>query len=277
MNTLDGTRAVRLADALSHGPQGEIDGHDRVASGPFREILAKHLPNADGKTCVACDFTYTPTLPLCPPVATALRELSLGDARSHTPKSPLARYTTAKLRALASKHTGEGRCQRCGFIYSTQIRQCPTSRRIFTELESRGTASLTQPRADQGLCAGKGAGWTVNGNQSAPWKRAMAACSVCPLLAQCTAELEKRLTAGKTVREQIQAGRLFTITGREIELEKIEEFAVARGRTKNATRKTRKQEQAALTPAPTAVPEISTVPALPAKTSQLSLFDVAAA
>lgn len=271
MNTLDGTRAVRLADALSHGPQGEIDGHDRIASRPFREILAKHRPTADGKTCVVCNFTYTPTLPLCPSVATALRELSLGDARSHTPKSPLARYTTVKLRAMASKHTGEGRCQRCGFVYSAQMRQCPSSRRITAELESRGSAPATQPRADQGLCAGKGVGWTVSGHQSAPWKRAMAACSVCPLLTQCAVELEKRLALGKTVREQIQAGRLFTISGREISTEKIEEFAVARGRTKNAKSQTRKKKPAPLTTAPTAVP------ALPTKSPQLPLFEVTAA
>lgn len=271
MNTLDGTRAVRLADARSHAPNDNLDGRDRVANGPFREILAKHLPNAAGTSCAACDFTYTPTLPLCPSVATALRELSLGDARSHTPKSPLAGYTTVKLRAMASKHTGEGRCQRCGFIYSAQMRKCPSSRRITAELESRGSSPATQPRADQGLCAGKGVGWTVSGHQSAPWKRAIAACSVCPLLAQCAVELENRLAVGKTVREQIQAGRLFTLSGREIPTAKIEEFAVARGRTKNAKSQTRKQKPAPPITAPTAVP------ALPAKKSQLSLFEVAAA
>ena len=271
MNTLDGTRAVRLADTHSKATSGNLDDGERVAYGPFREILAKHLPNAAGTSCVACDFTYTPTLPLCPPVATALRELSSGDARSDNPKSPLARYSTVKLRAMSNTHTGKGRCRRCGFVYSAQMRQCPSSRRIAAELESRGKAPVTQPRANQGLCAGKGVGWTVSGHQPAPWKRAIAACSVCPLLTQCNAELEERLAAGKTVREQIQAGRLFTISGREIPANKIEEFAVARGRTKNAKRQTRKQKPAPLTTAPSAVP------VTPAKASQLSLFEVAAA
>ncbi|MGK2237522.1 MAG: hypothetical protein ACI9JD_000065 [Rhodococcus sp. (in: high G+C Gram-positive bacteria)] len=275
MNTLDGARAVRLADAQFHAPRAEIDGSGRAAGGHPREILATHRPNADHTSCTACDFTYTPALPLCPSVAEALRELSIGDTRPHTKTSPLARHSTAKLRAMANTHTGGGRCARCGFVYSAQMRRCPTLRNIATELESRGSAPMTQPRTDQGLCAGKGTGWTVNGNQSAPWKRAMAACSVCPLLAQCTADLENRLAAGETVREQIQAARLFTVDGREVLPEKVEEFAVARGRTKrskkpSSTRRTcAKPKAAILTAAPSPVP----APARPAV--QLALFEAA--
>ena len=275
MNTLDGARAVRLADAQFHAPRVEIDGSGRAAGGPPREILATHRPNADHTSCTACDFTYTPALPLCPSVADALRELSIGETRPHTKTSPLARHSTAKLRAMANTHTGEGRCARCGFVYSAQMRRCPALRNIATELECRGSAPMTQPRADQGLCAGKGTGWTVNGNQSAPWKRAMAACSVCPLLAQCTSDLQNRLAAGKTVREQIQAARLFTVDGREVLPEKIEEFAVARGRTKRS-KKTRNTRRAGGKPKATIrAAAAASVPAPTRPAVQLALFEAA--
>ena len=108
--------------------------------------------------------------------------------------------------AMAREHVGEGRCRRCGFVYSGQVRLCPTARRIAAELESRSKAPVTQPRAGQGLCAGKGSAWNVTGREAAPWKRAIAACSICPLLAQCEAELESRLAAGAKISEQIIAG-----------------------------------------------------------------------
>ncbi|MBQ7804418.1 MAG: hypothetical protein IJ372_07245 [Rhodococcus sp.] len=172
---------------------------------------------------------------------------------------------------MASTHTGEGRCARCGFVYSTQMRRCPALRNIDAQLESRGSAPVTQSRPDRGLCAGKGRGWTVNGNQSAPWKRAMAACSVCPLLTPCTADLENRLAAGKTVREQIQAARLFTADGREVLPEKVEEFAVSRGRTKRSKkpRSTRRALQEAK------VRAFDCPYPAPAPAVQLALFEAA--
>ncbi|MGO4205261.1 hypothetical protein AB4Z09_26695 [Rhodococcus sp. TAF43] len=60
----------------------------------------------------------------------------------------------------------------------------------------------------------------------------MSACSVCPLLAQCEARLAGRLAAGEKVREQVMAGRLFTVTGREITADEVDAYAVARGRRK---------------------------------------------
>lgn len=246
MNTLDGAGALRLATASSHAGREKVDGHDRVTNGPLREILAKHRPNHDHTSCTACGFVYTPARPLCPPVAGALRELSTGALRSQD--RSLGHYTNGRLRAVAREHTGEGRCRRCGFVYASQVRLCPTSRRIAAELETRGKAPVTQPHTGQGLCAGKGSGWTVTGTTAAAWKRAMAACSVCPLLAQCETQLEDRLATGVKVREQIMAGRLFTVTGREIEPAGVDAFAVARGRTK------KKQKPPAPIPAPTPAP-----------------------
>ncbi|ABH00918.1 hypothetical protein RHA1_ro11271 (plasmid) [Rhodococcus jostii RHA1] len=126
-----------------------------------------------------------------------------------------------------------------GFVYAGHVRLCPTSRRIAAELETRGKAPATQSHIGQGLCIGKGSGWTVTSTKAAAWKRAMATCSVCPLLAQCEAQLEERLAAGVKVREQIMAGRLFTVTGREIEAAEVDAFAVARGRTKKKQQKPR--------------------------------------
>ncbi|MDV7246348.1 MULTISPECIES: hypothetical protein [Rhodococcus] len=201
-----------------------------MTNGPLREILAKHRPSYDHASCTACGFVYTPDLPLCPPVADALRELSTGAVRPQD--LSLGRYTSGRLRAMAREHTGEGRCRRCGFVYAGQVRLCPTSRRIAAELETRGQAPATQPHTGQGLCVGKGSGWTVTSTKAAAWKRAMAACSVCPLLAQCERQLEDRLASGVKVREQIMAGRLFTVTGREVEAAGVDAFAVSRGRTK---------------------------------------------
>lgn len=261
MNTLDGAGALRLAAASSHAGREKVDGHDRVTNGPLREILAKHRSNHDHTSCTACGFVYTPDLPLCPPVAGALRELSTGAVRPQD--LSLGHYTTGRLRAMAREHTGEGRCRRCGFVYSGQVRLCPTSRRIAAELETRGQTPVTQPRTGQGLCAGKGSGWTVTSTKAAAWKRAMAACSVCPLLAQCETQLEDRLATGVKVREQIMAGRLFTVTGREVEAAGVDAFAVARGRTK-------KKQQKPRAPIPTPA-------ATPAPARQLALFEDGAA
>lgn len=262
MNTLDGAGAVCLATDRPGAFGIKVDGHDRIADKSLRELLSSHLPNVDGTSCTECEFVYTPKLPLCPAVADALRVLSIADARPRTSTSPLARFTTSRLRTMASEHHGEGRCRRCGFVYSGQVRNCPTSRRIADELESRGKAPVTQSRAGRGLCAGKGAGWTVSGQAAEPWKRAMAACLLCPLLAQCEARLDSQLSAGEKIREQVIAGRLFTVTGQEIVPEKVDDYAFSRGRRKG------KAKPAAPDPAP--------VPAVAQVARQLELFEVAA-
>lgn len=262
MHTLDGVSAVRLAAARSGIARFKLDGHDRVGDKHIRGVLATHLPNHDGTSCAACDFVYTSKFPLCPSVAGALRELSSGDPRAPQQKSSLADYSTDRLRSLAREHCGEGRCRRCGFVYAGEVRRCPTSRRIANELEARAKTPLTQAPAGQGLCVGKGAGWTVRGHDPAPWKRAMAACSMCPMLAQC----ESRLAAGETVREQIMAGRLFTVRGDEIPAEKVDEYALARGRRK-------KTDKRAAPPTPSPASD----PAAPNVARQIPLFGEVAA
>ncbi len=258
MNTLVGATAVRLAMNSPDIGRTKVDGHVRVANGPHRDVLATHLPNHDGTSCVTCAFVYSEKQPLCPSVADALRELSSGNSRSRVQNSHLAGYTTSDLRGMARQHTGEGRCQRCGFVYSGRVQSCPTSRRIAAELEVRGRAHVTQPRTGQGLCAGKGEGWTVQGKAPAPWKRAIAACSLCPLLAQCSADLDARLATGEKISEQIQAARLFSTAGEEIDHKNVDAFATNRGKAKKKQQRQR----------PTPVPAIG---------SQLALFPGVAA
>ncbi|WP_230591067.1 hypothetical protein [Rhodococcoides fascians] len=76
----------------------------------------------------------------------------------------------------------------------------------------------------------------MSGNDPAPWQRAMRACSACPLLAQCDAGVRDRLADGQKIREQVVAGRLFTVEGREIKAGEIDKFAIARGRKKSSSR-----------------------------------------
>ncbi|MDH6284558.1 rubredoxin [Prescottella agglutinans] len=231
MNRLDGAGAKRLATARTDSGRTKVDGHERIANDSLRVALSTHLPNTDRTTCTACGFVYTIKTPLCPVAADALRELSTGKARPQS-RSPLNCYPTGRLRAMACEHGGEGRCRRCGFVYTAEVRICPTARRIDSELEVRGKSPVTQPRTGQGLCAGKGHGWTVSGKEPTPWKRALSACKACPLLAQCESLLNSRLAAGDKIVEQVMAGRLFSVTGREIASDKIDAFAIARGRPK---------------------------------------------
>ncbi|MDV6297072.1 hypothetical protein OCS65_29640 (plasmid) [Rhodococcus aetherivorans] len=155
-------------------------------------------------------------------------------ARAHT--RSFSDYSTNQLRALEREHCGTGRCRRCGFVYTPTVRVCPTSRRIAIELESRFKAPMSEVRAGQGLCSGKGQVWTVSGNKSAPWRQAVAACAQCPLLTSCTAELDRRLASGEKIRDQILAGRLFSGKGDEIAPEMFDAYADRCG-TKTKRRK----------------------------------------
>ncbi len=191
MNTLVGAGPLRLVADRPAPPVRETHDTASAREDPHH-ILAEHLPNLDGTVCSACDFIYSKDRPLCPPVVQALRTIT---ARAHT--LSFSDYSVDQLRAMEREHCGVGRCRRCGFVYTAGVRLCPTSRRIAIELESRFKAPMSEDRAGQGLCSGKGQAWTVSGNRSAPWRQAVAACAQCPLLTQCNTELERRLASGR--------------------------------------------------------------------------------
>lgn len=261
MNTLDGVVNTRIPGGGYRSKNLASDGQGRVVNGPHRRVLAEHRPNDSRTSCMTCGFAYSEDRPLCPALAGTLRELATG---THRPaSSPLGRHSTAQLRKLVQEHTGSGRCRRCGFTYANGVQQCPTARRIEAVLAGRDETFASAPRVGQGLCAGAGDGWGVTGNDPAPWRQAMKACSVCPLLAQCEQSLQERLDAGQKIREQIMAGRLFTVKGHEIEADQVDKFAIARGR-----RKTMSKPISSIAPAPTR----STFTA-----TQLPLFDGVAA
>ncbi len=218
MNTLVGTGPLRLVTEIPT-PHEEARNTASARADPHR-VLAQHLPNPDGTACTMCHFGYSKDRPLCPPAAQALRTLT---SRAHT--RSFGDYSVDQLRAMEREHCGTGRCRRCGFVYTPSVRLCPAARRIAVELESRFKAPMSEVRAGQGLCSGKGQVWTVSGNKSAPWRQAVAACAQCPLLAPCAEELERRLAGGEKIRDQILAGRLFSGKGDEVALEKFDAYA----------------------------------------------------
>lgn len=219
MNTLVGTGRTRLVPDSPAPLVREIRDTPSASKDP-RHTLAEHLPKLDGTACSTCGFAYSKDRPLCPPVARALRTMA-----TRTQTRSFSSYSTDQLRAMEREHCGTGRCRRCGFTYTPSARLCPTSRRIALELESRFKAPMSETRVGQGMCAGKGLAWTVTGNESSAWRQAAAACTQCPLLAQCTADLERRLAGGEKITNQILAGRLFSTQGVEVKVEKIEQYA----------------------------------------------------
>lgn len=219
MNRLVGVGRIRLAADGPIHPREKTADRSSVRTEPHC-TTREHLPNDDETACSTCGYTYTKDRPLCPPVVQALRTLT---ARAHT--RALGTYTTDQLRTIEREHCGTGRCRRCGFVYTPTVRACPTSRRIAVELQARLKAPMSEVRAGQGLCAGKGQVWTVSGNKSAPWRRAVATCHQCPLLASCTTELDRRLASGEKIRDQILAGRLFSGKGDEITPEMFDTYA----------------------------------------------------
>jgi hypothetical protein len=266
MNTIVGAGLLRLVTDRPTPPNGETRD-TRSASDDPHPILAGHLPNPDGTACARCDFGYSKDRPLCPPVAQALRTLTAG---AHM--RSFSDYSVEQLRAMEREHCGAGRCRRCGFVYTPRVRLCPTSRRIAIELESRFKAPMSEVRAGQGLCSGKGQAWTVSGNKSAPWRQAVAACAQCPLLTQCNTNLERRLASGEKIQDQILAGRLFSNTGTEVDRERFDTYADRRGmKTRDRNRRPPRRRQKAQ-----CVAVARTEPA-PTVGEQLALFESVAA
>lgn len=264
MNTLVGTGPLRL---VADSPTPVRLGAQNTTSGSRdpRHILARHLPNMTETACSTCHFVYSKERPLCPPVAEALRKMVASG-----PTKSLSSYSTTQLRAMQREHCGTGRCRRCGFVYTPSVRLCPTSRRIALELETRFKAPISETNAGQGLCSGKGTAWTVTGNESAPWRQAIAACAQCPLLAQCATELDRKLSSGEKISDQILAGRLFSTQGAEIDVEKFDEYADRRGmKTKSRNSRSRRR--------PTGCTAMAPKSPVPAENEQLTLFGSAAA
>jgi|GEM_PF-1416980 len=261
MNTLVGTGPLRLVTGRPTPPPQGARRAPSSSKDP-RHILARHLPNMTETACSTCHFVYSKEQPLCPPVAEALRQVA-----TSAPTKSLSNYSTTRLRAMQREHCGTGRCRRCGFVYTPSVRLCPTSRRIGLELETRFKAPISEIKAGQGLCSGKGAAWTVTGNESAPLRQAVAACAQCPLLSQCNAELERKLSSGEKISDQILAGRLFSTQGVEIAVEKFDEYADRRGmKTKGRSSRSRRRAAGCSTPTP-----------MPAASDQLTLFKSVAA
>lgn len=252
MNTLVGAGSLRLVADRPAPPPGETHDTASAREDPHH-ILAEHLPNLDGIVCSACDFIYSKDRPLCPPVVQALRTIT---TRAYT--RSFSDYSADQLRVMEREHCGSGRCRRCGFVYTADVRLCPTSRRIAIELESRFKAPMSEVRRGQGLCSGKGQAWTVSGNRSAPWRQAVAACAQCPLLTQCNTELERRLANGEKIQDQILAGRLFSGKGDEITPEGFDAYAdrcgVKTKRRKHTTRPRPRQRVVATQPDLTSTP-----------------------
>jgi len=261
MNTLVGTGPLRLVTGRPTPPPQGARRAPSSSKDP-RHILARHLPNMTETACSTCHFVYSKEQPLCPPVAEALRKMA-----TSAPTKSLSNYSTTRLRAMQREHCGTGRCRRCGFVYTPSVRLCPTSRRITLELETRFKAPISEIKAGKGLCSGKGTAWTVTGNESAPWRQAVAACAQCPLLAQCATELERRLSSGEKISDQILAGRLFSTQGAEIDIEGFDKYADRRGvKTKGRSSRARRRAAGCTATAP-----------MPAASDQLTLFGSAAA
>ncbi len=158
--------------------------------------------------CTTCHFVYSKEQPLCPPVAEALRKMA-----TSAPTKSLSNYSTTQLRSMQREHCGTGRCRRCGFVYTPpSVRLCPHLAPYRPGARNPvQSPPISEIKAGKGLCSGKGTAWTVTGNESAPpWRQAVAACAQCPLLAQCATELERRLSNGEKISDQILAGRLFS-------------------------------------------------------------------
>ena len=221
MSTLVGASTSRLVPTeIDTNPQHVLAAHRRV----------------DGR-CSGCGHIATKDQPLCSAATRALRIVADRGTRPTCVRA-LADHSDSELLSLADEHTGDHRCPRCGFVYSATVRFCPTYRRIRDVLESRRLVHVTPGSSPtRGLCAGKGAGWTVTGIDLASWRKAMDICSACPLLMKCREELNTQLDLGQLPREQILAAVLFSTTGRAVTRAELDDYAIRRGRTAASSRR----------------------------------------
>jgi len=201
-----------------------------LATADLVRITAQHV-STEGR-CEECDVIVTASKPLCPRAVAALRELARRDGTADT-SSRTIHFSVAALLRLASAHrpTAEGRCFRCGFVYTTKCQDCPQLRRIRRELEARGMIPLTAPEPGVGTCAGKSATWELTGQNLASWQRAIDSCHECPILTQCRDALRDRIAGGEPPQDQIVAGAVFDYYGNHVPADRLRAYAVLRART----------------------------------------------
>lgn len=201
-----------------------------LATADLVRITAHHV-SAEGR-CEECGAIVTAAKPLCPRAAAALRELARRDGTADT-TSKTIRFSVATLLRSASAHrpTPEGRCFRCGFVYTPECQDCPPLRRIRRELEARGIIPLTTPEPGVGTCAGKSASWELTGQNLTSWQRAIDSCHECPILTQCGTTLRDRIAGGEPPQDQIVAGAAFDYYGNHVPADRLRAYAVLRART----------------------------------------------
>ncbi|MCE4265359.1 hypothetical protein [Rhodococcus globerulus] len=152
---------------------------------------------------------------MCPTAAVALRELAnRGEHRTPATRNLTKQSTLALLEMAAAHHsTNSGRCARCGFAYTANVRDCPKLRLIRHALEARGAIPITQPeKTNIGMCVGKPEAWDLAGQNAAAWGRAIDACQKCPFLAQCDKQAKR-----SHVTNVIAGGVAYDENGRPID------------------------------------------------------------
>jgi hypothetical protein len=221
MNTLVDALSVRKFSNVPSSPLGTRSTLQLL------RVTTQHVPNSG--RCIECDFALSGTTPLCPKAADALRELATRNIDHPSSTHNLVRLTDTELLQRAASHrpTNSGRCTRCGFSYTADVRDCPQLRSIRRVLEARGTIPLTQSEPGAAICAGRPQAWEIKGQNLSAWKRAMASCSECPLLKQCRESLRQ----GQVLpADQIMAGTVYDYYGKPVADHRLRAYAVDRGR-----------------------------------------------
>lgn len=204
MNTIDGASMTR--------PETDLRAAD-----PDAVMARHHIVSGVGNHCDACGHEWTQTAPRCPAYVDALRRQAVGGSNEGGKRTSLAGLDSAALLRIADEHSGDHRCQRCGFTYSAEVRSCPAYRRVRAVLEARGALPFTS-EGTSASCAGKGSGWNASTRAKwniPAWRNAMSACTRCPFFEQCRADLDAQLATGTRPDGQIVAAVFFPPDGGE--------------------------------------------------------------
>lgn len=102
-----------------------------------------------------------------------------------------------------------GRCRRCGFRYSTTVRECPAARAVGKEIKARAQRPPTkaeiitaQRDADTAIrpCLVRPEAWDLDCGNYNVWMTAIAACTQCPFRAECRTELQADMAEDAELR-----------------------------------------------------------------------------